>query len=249
MASEGYYIKRFGKKVKGNLNSFEFINEIYNQIHVEAQYTRALYRKTVSTWNTRPDFYINIKGYTRDEPVAIGEETFKDMLKNFNQWTESSDEQKLLQQERADMIAGSSNLSKYETVMGFANRIAGSVKNTLSFYIYTDSDIYRFVDGGTEVRFALMSKDWESKTSPGKLSPVLGAGNVELYGDGYIKVFGQDNPRPGITPRMFSDIIYNAEIGLFRKNLANASRRGTRKLAKSLGAGESINKYIKSGKV
>jgi hypothetical protein len=57
-----------------------------------------------------------------------------------------------------------------------------------------------FLELGTEIRWALMSDDWSSKTTPGELSSGPGAGRVIIAGR---RAFLERNiaPRPGIEPR------------------------------------------------
>jgi hypothetical protein len=119
----------------------------------------------------------------------------------------------------------------------------------LCLFVYTDYKIYAYVDGGTEKRYALMSDDWESKTTPGVLEPGEGQGIVELYGEGFKKVFG-DNPRPGIVARDFSKQIYDIENPMFRRDMYNASRRAARRMAKYLGwtEGKVMAHYLRYGR-
>jgi hypothetical protein len=58
---------------------------------------------------------------------------------------------------------------------------------------------YKFVDRGTRVRFAFMSKDWKSKTKPGVIASFKGAGRVLFI--------SRKRPRPGIQARNFTDTI------------------------------------------
>lgn len=54
-------------------------------------------------------------------------------------------------------------------------------------------DKWFWLDGGTEVRYAIMSRDWRSKTTPGFIGSGPGRGR---------KVFVDvDNPQPGIEAR------------------------------------------------
>lgn len=65
--------------------------------------------------------------------------------------------------------------------------------------INTDSKIFGFIDDGTRVRRAVMSEDWRSKTTPGRLSSGRGSGRV---------VFISKNiSLPGIEARRFTEII------------------------------------------
>ena len=65
--------------------------------------------------------------------------------------------------------------------------------------ISTDDLIFKFVSGGTRVRYATMSKDWISKTQPN----VIGSGP----GRGRKMFVSRAHPRPGIKARNFPHII------------------------------------------
>lgn len=60
-----------------------------------------------------------------------------------------------------------------------------------------------WLDKGTSIRWALMSRDWRSKTKPGKLSSGGGAGRVVIAGR---RAMQRRNigPRPGIRARGWS---------------------------------------------
>lgn len=61
--------------------------------------------------------------------------------------------------------------------------------------IYTDNLIYKFVSGGTKVRYATMTPDFIAKTSP----RVIGSG----AGRGGVMFISKKHPRPGIKAREF----------------------------------------------
>lgn len=58
---------------------------------------------------------------------------------------------------------------------------------------------YGWVNKGTRVRYALMSKDWKSKTKPNVIASYRGSGKMLFV--------SRKRPRPGIVARNFSDII------------------------------------------
>lgn len=58
---------------------------------------------------------------------------------------------------------------------------------------------YQWVNKGTRVRYATMSKDWKSKTKPGVLASFNGKGRLLFV--------SRKHPRPGIQARNFQDII------------------------------------------
>lgn len=58
---------------------------------------------------------------------------------------------------------------------------------------------YGWVNRGTRIRYATMSKDWKSKTKPNVIASYAGRGRVLFI--------SRKRPRPGIVARNFSDII------------------------------------------
>jgi hypothetical protein len=56
-----------------------------------------------------------------------------------------------------------------------------------------------WINQGTRVRYATMSKDWRSKTKPNVIASYNGAGRVLFV--------SRKHPRPGIQARNFTDII------------------------------------------
>lgn len=135
----------------------------------------------------------------REEITAAAKQTQKDMLDDFQRTT-----------------ATWKNKPKFETKIEIGAG-AGGVRITVT----TDSDIYKFVDKGTRVRYATMSKDWKSKTTPNEIMSEPGRGR-KLFVNKKIK-------RPGIKARNFTKIIartYRKEFSDAVKNaLARAARR------------------------
>jgi hypothetical protein len=66
-------------------------------------------------------------------------------------------------------------------------------------YIYTLNKIYKFVSGGTRVRYATMTPDFGAKTAVGKIASFKGRGGMA-----YIS---KRHPRPGIKAREFAETI------------------------------------------
>lgn len=58
---------------------------------------------------------------------------------------------------------------------------------------------FEWINRGTRVRYATMSKDWASKTKPNVIASYKGAGRVLFV--------SRKRPRPGIQARNFTDII------------------------------------------
>lgn len=74
-----------------------------------------------------------------------------------------------------------------------------------------DGNTYKFLDRGTSVRFAQLSSNWGSKTTPNSL--VSGAGS------GFVTYIDTNRPQPGIEARNWSQIIVDTETPKFYKNL------------------------------
>lgn len=65
---------------------------------------------------------------------------------------------------------------------------------------------WNWLNSGTSIRWALMSQDWSSKTSPGTLRSTSGSGQVLIKGMGAMAKRGIA-PRPGIEARDWTGII------------------------------------------
>lgn len=66
--------------------------------------------------------------------------------------------------------------------------------------VWTGNAIYRYLDEGTRVRWAVMSRDWRSKTTPRFIGSGPGAGRVVIRGRRAMIARGI-GPRPGIQGR------------------------------------------------
>lgn len=66
--------------------------------------------------------------------------------------------------------------------------------------IGTDSQIYKFVSGGTKVRYATMTKNFRAKTVVGQIRSRVGKGGVAFI--------SRKHPRPGIQARKFDEAIW-----------------------------------------
>lgn len=81
--------------------------------------------------------------------------------------------------------------------------------------ISTDNLVFKWVSGGTRVRYATMSGDWISKTQPN----VIGSG----AGRGRRLFVSRKHPRPGIKARNFAHVIvqkWNPRLpGIFSRML------------------------------
>lgn len=85
--------------------------------------------------------------------------------------------------------------------------------------IKTDDPRVKWLDKGTSVRYALMSKDWRSKTKPGYITSYQGAGHMVFV--------SRKHPRPGITARQFSRIIHERAQAPTANRLRAALKQAT----------------------
>lgn len=79
---------------------------------------------------------------------------------------------------------------------------------------------YRWLDQGTRVRWAIMSRNWRSKTRPGYLTSYKGAGQVIAAGRRQVR-----RPRPGIKAREWSPTIFKRRLPKFKKRMIAAHGR------------------------
>jgi len=91
---------------------------------------------------------------------------------------------------------------------------------------FTDNEIMAHLNFGTHTRWAVMSSDWASKTSPGNLSSGSGQGRAVVRGRRAMQARGIQ-PRPGITARAWDKEVVKRRRVPFRKNMQEAIKRGT----------------------
>ena len=79
--------------------------------------------------------------------------------------------------------------------------------NVFRFVVGTDDRIWNFLDQGTNIRWAIMSSDWTSKTHVGLIPSTFGSGRVTWKGrNAYFEEMGW-LPKPGIEARNFTQSI------------------------------------------
>lgn len=83
--------------------------------------------------------------------------------------------------------------------------------NEFSFTVYTDSDIYRYINDGTAVRHALMPADYRPKSQV----RVIGSRS----GGGMPLKISKSIVRPGIAAREYVDEIANRREEFFYRNM------------------------------
>jgi hypothetical protein len=91
--------------------------------------------------------------------------------------------------------------------------------------ITTDDEIWGYLNEGTSERWALMSRDWQSKTVPGSLTSRGGYGKVVMRGRKKFMARGM-GAQPGIEAREWTDIIENAYADSFAADIAQAVADG-----------------------
>lgn len=80
---------------------------------------------------------------------------------------------------------------------------------------------FKFLDEGTRIRWALMSRDWKSKTKPGSLRSGRGRGRVVVAGKRHMR-----RPRPGIKARKWTETIAKRRRRPFTQRMIAAKNRG-----------------------
>jgi len=90
---------------------------------------------------------------------------------------------------------------------GFRIRTTGGNATITIIPVGNDMGINKWVwlDRGTDKRYAMMSKDWTSKTQQGMFQSGRGAGRVVLRGREAFEKFHLP-PQPGIEPREWSEM-------------------------------------------
>jgi hypothetical protein len=90
-----------------------------------------------------------------------------------------------------------------ETMTTFRRKFPVKINSKTGFrFIWVDGEIYSYVSEGTSIRWALMSRDWRSKTRPGRIPPGAGRGRVVIAGRRAMMARGIQ-PRRGIEGRKF----------------------------------------------
>ena len=77
----------------------------------------------------------------------------------------------------------------------------------LSLVVGTNDDVYKFINWGTETRWAVMSPDFVAKTRPGRLNARGGSGRVMIRGKSGMFLAGRRFPQQGIEARRFDKLV------------------------------------------
>lgn len=86
-----------------------------------------------------------------------------------------------------------------------------------------------WLDQGTKIRWALMSKDWRSKTRRRELASHPGQGKAVLRGRRAMLAAGI-GPQPGIEAREWTNMLTEQRKRPFIRNTRQAIKRGARKI-------------------
>ena len=78
--------------------------------------------------------------------------------------------------------------------------------------------VWMYLDGGTKIRWAVMSPDWKSKTRTGWLGSRKGRGRVLFAGRRYMQKHNV-RPRPGIKARKWSEEVRKLRVPKFKARM------------------------------
>lgn len=87
--------------------------------------------------------------------------------------------------------------------------------DVMTLTVYTDDKIYGYINYGTRVRYATMSKDFQSKTNPGSLRSGRGKNPDPVY-------VSKKVPRAGIQARDFTGQIFDQRMPIFSRRINRA---------------------------
>jgi len=88
---------------------------------------------------------------------------------------------------------------------------------------------FMWLNEGTKIRWALMSRNWRSKTRVGKFASGPGRGRVVIAGRRAMTA-RNIRPRPGIKARNWTTILQKRRKRPFTKRMIQAMRRGAQKV-------------------
>lgn len=117
---------------------------------------------------------------------------------------------------------------RFETLVGL-ERPPGSA-SVMTGPTGSDKAVNKWVwlNGGTRIRWALMSKDWQSKTRVRWFGSGRGAGRVVIAGRRAMQRRGIA-PRPGIEARGWSEDLQKRRRRPFTRRMVGAMQRGAGK--------------------
>jgi hypothetical protein len=104
----------------------------------------------------------------------------------------------------------------WDTKVDFEMLIS-TTSGSFEVLVGTDNKIYRYVNDGTSVRHAVMSRDFKAKTTPRVIGSVPGAGGV-VFVSKKIKL-------PGIEARHFDEEIQKKSLKPYRRAMEAGMKR------------------------
>ena len=117
---------------------------------------------------------------------------------------------------------------KFETLIGLDRPPGGATVLTGPTGSDDAVNKWRWLDEGTRIRWAVMSRDWRSKTRPGHFGSGSGSGRVVIAGRRAMQA-RNIRPRPGIEARNWSEILSKRRKQPFSRRMIQAIQRGARK--------------------
>jgi hypothetical protein len=104
--------------------------------------------------------------------------------------------------------------------------------NIFRLAVGTDDRIWNFLDNGTNIRWAIMSTDWTSKTHVGLIPSTFGSGRVTWKGrNSYFEEMGW-LPKPGIEARNFTQSIEEFLLPRWKLQMRYAVRDAKKEMEK-----------------
>jgi hypothetical protein len=88
---------------------------------------------------------------------------------------------------------------------------------------------WEWLNSGTRIRWAVMSRDWRSKTRPRRFSSRPGRGRVVIAGRRAMTM-RNIRPRPGIKAREWTVLLSKKRKRPFSRRMGNAMKRGAFKV-------------------
>lgn len=98
--------------------------------------------------------------------------------------------------------------------------------NGIGLFVGTGDDIYRFLDDGTEIRWARMTEGFQAKTAIGVIGSSRGSGGVKFRGKSSYMARGIIAPDNGINARNFTETIAVLIRPYWRERMREAGREG-----------------------
>lgn len=94
--------------------------------------------------------------------------------------------------------------------------------------VFIEDEIYFYLSEGTRIRWALMSRNWRSKTRPGRIPAGPGRGYAVIVGRRNMLRRGR-GPRPGIKARKYDVQIVKKRRAAFNFVMGKAVAEGAAK--------------------